>query len=74
MITVKKAWEELEHEGLIYTIAGKGCFVAEMHAEDLDSKRNQFVRERLMKDIHYYKSLGFSKSDIIELIKRYYDD
>ena len=28
VITVKRAWEELEHTGLIYTMAGKGCFVA----------------------------------------------
>ena len=28
MITTKRAYEELEREGLLYTVAGVGCFVA----------------------------------------------
>ncbi|MDD4508999.1 MAG: GntR family transcriptional regulator, partial [Eubacteriaceae bacterium] len=27
VITIKKAWEELEHQGFIYTVTVKGCFV-----------------------------------------------
>ena len=30
VITVKKAWEELERSGLIYPVAGKGCFIADI--------------------------------------------
>ncbi|MBR6353575.1 MAG: GntR family transcriptional regulator, partial [Oscillospiraceae bacterium] len=29
VITTKRAYEELEQEGFLYTVAGKGCFVAE---------------------------------------------
>ena len=28
VITTKRAYDELEHEGFVYTVAGKGCFVA----------------------------------------------
>ena len=29
VITTKRAYDELEAEGFLYTVAGKGCFVAE---------------------------------------------
>ncbi len=73
VITVKRAWEELERAGWIYTMAGKGCFVAPLRAKEIDEKRNALVCEKLTKDIEYYKSLGLSMSDVIEMIQRYYD-
>jgi GntR family transcriptional regulator len=72
VITVKKAWEELEHKGFIYTMAGKGCFVAALKQNELAGKRNEMAVEKLKKDIEYYKSLGLSLDDIIELVKDYY--
>lgn len=33
VITTKRAYDELEKEGFIYTLPGKGCFVAERSAE-----------------------------------------
>jgi len=73
VITVKRAWEELERAGWIYTMAGKGCFVAPLQAKEIDEKRDALVSEKLTKDIEYYKSLGLSMSDVIEMIQRYYD-
>ena len=72
VITVKKAWEELERKGFIYTMAGKGCFVAPLQRNELDGKRNEMAIEKLKKDIAYYKSLGLSLSDMIQLVKEYY--
>ena len=62
VITVKRAWEELEREGFIYTMAGKGCFVAPMLASD-----------KMRKDIAYCQSLGLSKADVLKLIDSQYD-
>ncbi len=42
VITTKRAYDELEAEGLIDTVAGKGCFVAE---KNLDQIREQLLRE-----------------------------
>ncbi len=72
VITVKKAWEELERKGFIYTMAGKGCFVAPLKRNELDVKRNEMAVEKLKKDIEYYKSLGLSLEDILVLVKEYY--
>lgn len=74
VITVKKAWEELEHQGFIYTMVGKGCFVAPFLPGELDHKRHELVYEKLSKDIAYYKALGLSLSEMIEFIKRQYDE
>lgn len=35
VITTKRAYDELESEGFIYTLPGKGCFVAERSTERL---------------------------------------
>jgi GntR family transcriptional regulator len=74
VITIKKAWEELERGGFIYTMAGKGCFVAPLQQGDLDSKRSGMAEEKIKKDIEYYKSLGLSLAEVIDMIKRHYGD
>lgn len=74
VITVKRAWEELEHAGLIYTMAGKGCFVSSLKLTALDAKRNQLVSEKLAKDMEYYRTLGISLEEIIAILKKNYDE
>lgn len=72
VITIKKAWEELERLGFIYTMVGRGCFVADLSAKELLNKRSALITEKLGKDIAYYKSLGFSLQEIIEAVKNHY--
>lgn len=43
VITTKRAYDELEHQGLIVTAAGKGCFVAERNPE--------WIREDILRRI-----------------------
>ncbi|MDP4094410.1 MAG: GntR family transcriptional regulator [Bacillota bacterium] len=73
VITVKKAWEELERHGFIYTMVGKGCFVASLQPNELGNKRQELAIEKLKIDIEYYKGLGLSTEDLLELIRRNYD-
>ncbi len=73
VIPVKKAWEELERAGFIVTMVGKGCFVAPLKAHELSGKRDELALEKLKKDIEYYKALGMSVDELVELIVRYYD-
>lgn len=72
IITVKKAWEELERSGLIYTVTGKGCFVAQLSPEDILQKRNEMIIQQMTIDISYYKSFGLSLEEIHELMKKVY--
>ncbi len=73
VITVKRAWEELEHAGLIYTMAGKGCFVSPLQPHVLDAKRSQLAGEKLAKDMEYYKTLGISLEEIIAMLRKDYE-
>ena len=42
VITTKRAYEELESSGFIYTVAGKGCFVAD---KNIDAVRESVMAE-----------------------------
>ncbi len=46
VITTKRAYEELEKEGLVYIVAGKGCYVCE--------KNMELVREENLRRIEQY--------------------
>ncbi|WJE55728.1 GntR family transcriptional regulator (plasmid) [Bacillus cereus] len=70
IITVKKAWEELERCGLINTITGKGCFVAEFSSDEILRIRNEMVIKQMVSDISYYKSFGLTIEEVIELLKK----
>ncbi len=72
IITVKKAWEELERHGFIYTMAGKGCFVADLSRGDIAGMRDELADQKMEKDMEYYKELGLSMEEILELVKKHY--
>ena len=73
VITVKKAWEELERAGFIHTMVGRGCFVAPLKAAELSGKRDEMALDKLLKDIDYYKSLGLTADELVALVRKYYD-
>ena len=74
VIPVKKAWEDLERAGFIYTMVGRGCFVAPLPAEERSSKRDTLAVDKLKKDIAYYKGLGLTLEELIALISRHYNE
>ncbi len=73
IITVKKAWEELEREGFIYTVVGRGCFVADLSKNELSAMRDDLITVKMMKDIMYYKELGLSLPELIEMMRKLFD-
>jgi len=72
VITVKKAWEELERQAFIYTMAGKGCFVAELTKAERLNKKNEIIKQKMQKDIDYYKSMELDLEEILEWFKKLY--
>lgn len=72
VITVKRAWEELERAGFIYTMSGKGCFVRSLTHEDRSDKRLALIAERLDKDLAAYRALGVSREELLEMIRERY--
>ncbi len=72
IITIKKAWEMLERDGFICTVVGRGSFIAPLSLTELTDKRDDLVREKMVKDIEYYKRLGLTLEELTEAITRMY--
>lgn len=69
IITVKKAWEELERNRFIYTRTGKGCFVSNLSQGDKESMKQTLAEEQMKKDILYYQELGLTVDEVTALVK-----
>lgn len=72
IITIKKAWELLEADGLIYTRTGIGSFVSEQAKNQLNEKKYEFVVERFRKDAVFYRELNTSREELIRIVEKEY--
>ena len=72
IITVKKAWEELERAGLIYSVTGRGCFVADLASGGRENRREEILKQRLERDREFYLGMGVDKKEMIRLVEKYY--
>jgi len=72
VITVKKAWEQLEGMGLLSTRVGRGSFVSSLSEEQLREAKADILNHNLAQDIRYYQELGFSRDEIIESIMKHF--
>lgn len=67
VITTKRAYDELEHEGFIYTVAGKGCFVAQKNMNLLQEENLKKIEEHLDAIADLCHTLGLTRNDIWEM-------
>lgn len=74
VITTKRAYEELEKAGYIYSIVGKGSFIAEQNPDVIKEKRLVTIEEQLMEVIENSKQAGLSLPDLKELITILYKE
>lgn len=68
VITTKRAYDELEKEGFIYTVAAKGCFVAPKNIELLREENLKAIEAHIEKIAQLAASCNLSRSDIIEMV------
>ena len=74
VITTKRAYEELEREGFINTVGGKGTFVAAQNPEFLREKRMKAVEERLADAVDQAQLLGVGPDQLIEMLRLLYTE
>lgn len=67
-ITTKRAYEELEKEGFIYTIQGKGCYVAAKNVELIREENLKKIEEYIDKIVQLAYLCGLKKDEIEEMI------
>ena len=69
VITTKRAYDELEKDGFINSVAGKGCFVAEKNLELIKEENFKKVEQYLEKAVKLSRTCGLTKDDLIDMIK-----
>ena len=74
VITTKRAYEELEQEGFIDTVGGKGSFVAAQNAEFLREKKMRVVEGKLAEAISEARILGIGLKQLAEMLNLLYGE
>ncbi|MER2172741.1 MAG: GntR family transcriptional regulator [Psychrobacillus psychrodurans] len=74
VITTKRAYEELEKAGFIYSIVGKGSFVAEQNLEVIREKKLKVIEEQLSAVITNSREIGLSLDELQDLLKILYEE
>lgn len=67
VITTKRAYDELEHEGFVYTVAGKGCFVAAKNIELIREDNLRKIEEHMQQIAVLAASCSLGRKELIEM-------
>lgn len=74
VITTKRAYEELEREGFIHTMPGKGSFVSGQNKELLREKRIKIIEEKLQEAIEESRLLDLSLEELKDMLTILYEE
>ena len=74
VITTKRAYEELEREGFLTTVPGKGCFVAAQNPELLREETLRQLEAYLTQAVEAARAGGISLSELTETLMILYGD
>ncbi len=73
VITTKRAYEELEKEGFIDTVGGKGTFVAVQNKELLREKKMKSIEDMMGKIVLEAHKLGVTHAELKEMLDILFD-
>ncbi|BAL00881.1 putative GntR family transcriptional regulator [Oscillibacter valericigenes Sjm18-20] len=69
VITTKRAYDELEADGFLYTVAGKGCFVAEQNTELIRESRLREIEGHLQSAADLAGSCQVTDGELQEMLR-----
>ncbi len=69
VVTTKKAYDELERDGYINTVHGKGSFVAGMNTELLKETRLKEIEQHMQKILEIAPSCNIAEDELIEMFR-----
>lgn len=72
VITTKRAYDELEKEGFLETVQGKGSYVAGQNKELMREKKLKIIEEKLFEVVEESKLLGLNYEEIEEMLRILY--
>lgn len=74
VITTKRAYEDLERDGFITTIVGKGSFVQEADQEFVREERLKAVEGHLQAAVDAARQCGMEEQEAIEILKVLFEE
>ncbi|MDY2987025.1 MAG: GntR family transcriptional regulator [Peptoniphilus sp.] len=74
VITTKRAYNDLENDGFIYTVSGKGSFVSKVNHEDIKADNVQKIRELLADILKICRTSGIDREEVFNLFKEVEDE
>lgn len=74
VITTKRAYDELEKEGFLYTVAGKGCFVAPKNTELLREENLKTIEKHMQEIGRLAASCNLTRQDILDMFTLLYEE
>lgn len=74
VITVKKAYEILQTDGLIMSVVGRGTVIADVKREMITKNIEQDVEIKIKELMSYSQKQGMNKRELIKLFKRVVGD
>ena len=69
VITTKRAYEELEREGFLYIVAGKGCFVAQQNLELAKENSLREIEDHLQAALELAAQCGLTAVDVHDMLR-----
>ena len=74
VITTKRAYEDLERDGFIETVPGKGSFVAERNLALIREEQLKAAEARLAEAVGIAKRSGIALEELTEILKLLYEE
>ena len=68
VVTTRRAYDELEKEGFIYTVAAKGCFVAPKNVELLREENLKKIEEYIDEIVKLSVTCNLTRQELMEMI------
>ena len=74
VITTKRAYEELETAGYIYTVPAKGSYVAEKNTQLVREAYLTQIEEHMTQILPLADSCGLGEEELVEMLRLLYQD
>ncbi|AIQ46945.1 GntR family transcriptional regulator [Paenibacillus sp. FSL R7-0273] len=74
VITVQKAYEDLQREGFIETTVGRGSFVSALNKELVQEEQQKRIEEHLITAVEIARSSGIRREKLMELLNLFYGE
>jgi len=74
VITTTRAYNDLEQEGFIVSVQGKGCYVLPQNTEIIKEQKQREIEEYLQNAIDSANAIKLNKNELIEILEVLYQE